>query len=91
MTSSRPTYRAPRGAGWANESHYLASVIEAAAHDLRSGKSAELVACDLEDSLVWSTDPEQCAHPFHNCLPNGDTVCRTCKTPIGDDFDPMGG
>lgn len=62
----------------------LTKVINKAAYDLRTTNSAAMVACDLEDALVWDTDPKKCSHPYRNPLSNGGTVCRHCDTDLTD-------
>lgn len=74
-----------------DELRYLRSVIATAARHLRAEDMAvELVAYDLESSLAWSRLPAECDHPYLSLTSNGAEVCRTCKTPVGDDYDPMG-
>ncbi len=62
----------------------LTKVINKAAYDLRMANTASLVACDLEHSLDWDTDPKKCHHPYRNALSSGGTVCRHCDTDLTD-------
>jgi hypothetical protein len=62
----------------------LTKAITRAAYGLRMTGTASLVACDLEDALIWDTDPEKCSHPYRNPLSNGGTICRHCETDLTD-------
>lgn len=62
----------------------LTESISQAAYELRLANTAAMVACDLEDALVWDTDPAKCGHPFRNSLTDGGTVCRHCEADLSD-------